>query len=208
MGADGRRKLYVFGGLVALMSLTSALLLAIRPAPLSPDSSRSLLATDKPNAIDQIFDTKAPVPGQRWKYIFIHHSQTNSGNAATLAEAVTGPVPVGEAGPPDHFVIGNGDGCADGEIQIAQRWNQQQPAGRGIGIDRMDPTCISVCMVGDFDHNFPTPTQMRSLEMLVDVLQRRLRIDHDHIWVVEAKESPAGIGRYFPRGAFREQLLP
>ena len=30
-----------------------------------------------------------------------------------------------ENGPGDHFVVGNGDGAVDGEIQFTQRWNLQ-----------------------------------------------------------------------------------
>ena len=40
------RKLYVFASLVAVMTLTSALLWAVQTAPLTPDAARSLSATD------------------------------------------------------------------------------------------------------------------------------------------------------------------
>jgi hypothetical protein len=198
---DPRRKLYILLSLVIVMSATSVLLLAMRTDPLVPDTSRSLVAVDAPGSIERVFDTKVPLDAGRWSYIFIHHSQTPGGNADSLAE--------GDGdGLIDHFVIGNGDGCADGAIQIGRRWDQQRPAGRISGIDRMDPQCISICLIGDFDHGAPTPTQMHRLGQLVTALQKRLKVAGDHVWVVNADQSPAGAGRNFPRAAFRQLLLP
>lgn len=198
-----RRKLYVFATLIAVMLLTSALLWAVQMSPLSPDAARSLSATDQADDMNQVFDTRQAVASTRWKYIFIHHSQTTSGSAETLASDAADP-----KGMADHFVIGNGDGCKDGAVQYGDRWNEQYPAGKAPDVDRMNPNCISICLIGDFDRSFPTPTQMKSLGQLVDVLQRRLHIDREHVLMVDAKGSAAGSGRYFPRAAFRDQLLP
>ena len=198
-----RRKVYVLVSLVTVMTLTSALLWAVQTAPLAPDAARNLSATDHADDMNQVFDTQKPVASNRWKYIFIHHSQTTSGSAETLAADVADP-----KGMADHFVIGNGEGCTDGAVQYGARWNEQGPAGKARDVDRMDPNCISICLIGDFDRSFPTPTQMKTLGQLVDVLQRRLHIDREHVWIVDVKNSPAGSGRYFPRAAFREQLLP
>src|SRR4051812_20520434 len=54
--ADGsRRKVYVLVSLVGVMTLTSALLLAVRRDPLVPDTSFSLMAAD---STDGVFETK------------------------------------------------------------------------------------------------------------------------------------------------------
>jgi hypothetical protein len=195
-----RRKIIVFSMLLGVLPVTSALLMALAPAPLTPDAATSLFAVDEPSSMDAIFETKRPVAPGRWKYIFIHHSQTTSGNALTLGEATDG---VG-----DHFVIGNGDGCLDGEIQISQRWNQQQSALPPGGATKIDAACISICLVGDFDHQMPTSTQMRRLAQLVDALQGQLHIVPEHVLTMDTPKSAAGIGRYFPTAAFRGQLLP
>ena len=105
----------------------------------------------------------------------------------------------------DHFVIGNGDGCGDGEIQIGQRWNRQEPAGQPAGGSRVDPACISVCLIGDFDHTYPTPAQVERLGQLVKALQSRLRLERDPVRMVAARNSPAGAGRYFPYRSFQAQ---
>jgi len=150
--------------------------------------------------MDVIFQTRKPSEVGRWKYIFVHHSRSLSGNARTLD-------PDGKAA--DHFVIGNGDGAVDGEIQIGQRWDSQQSALAPAGASNIDPACISICMVGDFDRNKPTQTQLRRLTQLVTALQARFQIPAADVSVVnQSKAGAAGIGRYFPAAAFREDLLP
>jgi hypothetical protein len=108
----------------------------------------------------------------------------------------------------DHFVIGNGDGCVDGELQVGQRWSDQLAPLPPAGASDIDGKCISVCLVGDFDHTVPTPTQLKRLTQLIQTLQGRLQIPSDRVMLVAQPGSAAGIGKYFPTTAFREQLLP
>ena len=195
------RRVIVLSTLITVLSLTSALLLALAPAPLTPDASSSLFAIDTPNSMDVIFQTDSPPRTARWKYVFVHQSHTTSGNALTLA----GNSPQGVA---DHFVIGNGDGCMDGEIQVGQRWNKQLSAAPPAGAQEIDRDCISICIVGDFDRGVPTPTQLRRLSQLVNTLQGRLHIGAKNVLMIDQPGSAASIGRYFPSTAFRDQLLP
>jgi hypothetical protein len=195
-----RRKFFVFLSLVGLLTGTSALLLALAPAPLRPDSAASLFALDTPRSMDAIFDTTNPVAPGQWKYIFIHHSQTPAGNAATLAAR--------PGGLGDHFVIGNGSGCVDGEIQIGHRWASQLPAGRAPGLATMRPDCVSICLVGDFNRAAPTPTQRLRLAQLVTTLQKQLAIPGSAIHLVQGTHTPADAGRHFPIDAFRQQVMP
>jgi hypothetical protein len=187
--------------LVAVLTLTSALLRALAPAPLNPQASSSLFAIEAPQSLDVVFtSTGVPVTAARWHTIYIHHSDTLSGSAQTVAEAA--------AGLPDHFVIGNGDGCGDGEIQIGQRWTQQLVAGVTPGADRIDPDCISICLVGDFNQSRPTITQQRRLAQLVSTLQNRMGISRKAVFFYSSIASPAGIGRYFPSSEFQSQIIP
>lgn len=194
------RKAAVFISLVAVLTLTSGLLLALAPAPLTPGAAHSLFAVEAPASLDVIFDAQTPVNTDRWQYIYVHHTKTPSGSAASLA---TSP-----AGLADHFLIGNGDGCADGELQLSQRWSHQQSAGRIAGLDSIDPACISITLVGDFDQARPTPTQMRRLTQLVTALQNRLHIPAERVWLVQSPQGAAGVGKYFEIPQLREQLLP
>lgn len=202
-----RRNVIVLTGLVGMLTFTSAVLMALAPAPLTPGAATSLFAIDDSNGLEAIFQTKAPVFDAnnqpvtgRWRCIYIHHSQSAAGDALTVGEQ--SPL----LGVSDHFVIGNGDGAGDGEIQVGQRWNRQIPAAPPVAGSQIDPTCISICLVGDFDHTQPTSTQFRRLTQLVSMLQSRLGISRDAVLIVADEATAAGIGRYFPTTAFKEQL--
>ncbi len=201
--AGRRRKVIVFGGLVGVMTVTGALLMAMQPAPLSPDAVRSLMSVETPAQVNQLFETQIPVTGGRWKYIYVHHSGSSSGNASIVADAANA-----SGSLPDHFVIGNGQGAGDGEVQMGRRWNLQQPAGKTAGLDRVDSDCISICLVGNLDRAPATPRQLEQLQRLVTALQDRLNVSRDRVWLLEATDLPAGCGRYFPQEAFRAALLP
>ncbi len=199
---NAHRRIIVLGTLVSVLTLTSALLLALAPAPLAPDASNSLFAIEAPQTIDAIFNTDAPARTARWKYIYIHHSRSATGNAVTLAR------PNDSLGVADHFVIGNGEGCVDGEIQIGQRWNKQVSAAPPDGARQIDADCISICLVGDFDRGVPTPTQLRRLNQLVTALQGRLHIGEKNILVIDQPNTQAAGGKFFPASAIRQTLLP
>jgi hypothetical protein len=197
-----RRSFLVLSSLVAVLTLTSVLLRAMQGAPLTPDaaSSSSLIGGAGAGAgLAVIFNTAVPAHPSHWKSIYIHHTRTAAGNAASLA--------VGDQGCGDHFVIGNGDGAGDGQIQFTQRWNLQQAADPAPGYTQVEPSCVSISLVGDFDRTAPTPTQLKRLEQLVHTLQEHFRIPSSQVWVFEQPASPAGVGRYFPAAAFQGQLL-
>jgi len=194
------RKIVVLTSLVAMLTLASAILLLLAPPPLAAEGFNSLSAADHGPFLDDIFKTSVQARGDQWKYIYIHHSDTPGGNAATLA--------IPGSGLCDHFVIGNGDGLPDGESQIGPRWNTQQPPAAPPGVDSIQPGCISICVVGDFDHSMPTPTQVRRLSQLVTTLQTQFRLGADKVILLNDTATPSSIGRYFPVTSFRDQILP
>ncbi len=202
-----RRNVVVFTGLVGMLTLTSAVLMALAPAPLTPGAASSLFAVEDSSSINEIYQTKTPVlsaTGEaikgRWQYIYVHHSRTLSGDALTIGEQ--SPV----LGVSDHFVVGNGNGAGDGEIQVGQRWNRQIPAAPPVAGSTIDPTCISICLVGDFDQTVPTATQLKRLTQLVSTLQSRLGISRNAVLVMTDHRTSAGSGKFFPMSAFKEQL--
>jgi hypothetical protein len=190
----------VFISLVGLLSFTSVLLLALAPAPLLPGSAASLFAIDQPRSMDAVFDIGPPVTKQRWKSIFIHHSRTPGGNADTFANRAGGLA--------DHFVIGNGSGCVDGEVQLGQRWMEQLPAGQVPGTQSVPRDCITICLVGDLDRAGPTAIQQLRLTQLVQTLQGRLGVRADRVYLHQGTRTAADIGAHFPVALFRAQLLP
>lgn len=182
-----RRNVIVMAGLLSSLSLTSVLLLALAPKPLSPNAMTPLLQSDR---YETIFDTTVPF-SYKWKYIYVHHSRTRG--------------PTGnESG--DHFVINNGEGVADGTIEMTPAWMHQQ-AARPIGA-QVSQDCITICIVGDFDRFKPTEAQMINLTRLVQSLQGKMEIPTDGVILSDAPASPAGIGRNFPKAAFGQRLMP
>ena len=183
-----------------MLTLASALLLFLAPPPLAAEGFNSLSATDHGPFLDQIFKTAVSAKADRWKFIFIHHSATPAGDPRSLTLPGKGLC--------DHFVIGNGSGSADGAIEMSPRWTSQQAPAAPRGIDSIQPDCISICLVGNFDQTMPTSTQLRSLADLVTTLQTQFRIGSDKVILLSDTTSPSGIGRYFPVTAFRDQILP
>lgn len=194
-----RRSFVVLASLVGVLTLTSVLLRAMQGTPLTPDAASSIMAMDSRDALRVIFQTQTPCRPNRWSSIYIHHSKTPALPHSSPAQ--------GAAGFGDHFVITNGRGSVDGEIQLTQRWNLQQSADPAPGLASVDGACISICVIGDFDSTAPTPTQLRRLEHLTQVLQEHFRIPATQVWLFDAPGSAAGVGKFFPSSAFSGQLL-
>lgn len=197
----------MFVSLVAFMSATGAILLALSPQPLTPDLPQSLLAIDAPagqaggDPLDAVFDAAAEARPNAWRYIYVRHSRTAGGDTASLMAAGQ---PVG-----DHFVICNGTGGGDdGEIQITPRWTAQRAALPPTGAAAIDPHCITICLVGDFDRNPPTAKQLRRLSRLVCALQARLNIPAGNVVAQPSPGTAAAAGRMFPVAEFRSLILP
>jgi hypothetical protein len=184
------RNVIVGAILLGSLSLTGLLLVVLAPSPLVPGAAWSLMAVD---SIDQAFLTRSPIRQDQWQTIYIRHTRSRAGNAESIGRET--------GGLPDHFLIGNGYGCNDGELQVGKRWNEQQPAGGGI-----NPGCIVICLVGDFDQSIPTERQMESLVRLVSALQKRLGIPTQNVIVYDRPGSPAGIGRNFPISSLAKAL--
>ena len=196
------RKVAVFVSLVATVALTSLLLLALATPPLTSIVSQTMFAVGTPDSLDEIFQTQTPTATNRWRYIYVHHSGTPGGDAVTLSQGSDGTPPFA-----DHFVIGNGDGCADGEVQMTQAWNHQEAIRNPPPGATLSSACVSICLVGDFGHTRPTPAQQRRLTQLVDALQARLHIPAAAVFAHPEVDTPAGVGHAFPAAELRAQLL-
>ncbi|MBI4617297.1 MAG: N-acetylmuramoyl-L-alanine amidase [Planctomycetes bacterium] len=108
---------------------------------------------------------KEPVENPRdWKAIVIHHSASARGNAATFDEWHKAK---GWDGLGYHFVIGNGTGSGNGEIEIGFRWHEQRE-GAHAGNTWYNQHGIGICLVGNFEEEESEPTfsQMTALVRL------------------------------------------
>jgi len=196
---NNQRRFFVFVSLVAFVSATAALLLALSPQPLAPDLPQTLAAVEAADGMEQVFQTDAPMSRGTWKYIHIRHSKTPSGDAISLTR--------GRGDPGDHFVICNGQGGVDGEIQLTPRWLAQISALPPAGAESIDPACISICLIGDHDLAAPTPTQIRRLTRLVTALQAKLNVPARNVIAEAFPGSAATAGAAFPTADFRSRIL-
>src|SRR5690606_11961840 len=108
----------------------------------------------------------------RWRWIVGHHSGVNTGSARVYDRYHRERRRM-ENGLAYHFVIGNGTGSKDGEIEIGGRWTRQL-AGGHVRRDEVNEHGIGICVVGNFESDRPSPAQLASFEALVGWLQRDL----------------------------------
>ncbi|MBV8780617.1 MAG: N-acetylmuramoyl-L-alanine amidase, partial [Phycisphaerae bacterium] len=81
-----------------------------------------------------------------------------------------------------HFVIGNGSGSGDGQVEVGPRWPIQKHGAHAKTPDnRYNDYGIGICLVGNFMETNPTPAQMHSLAKLVAFLEERYRIPSDSV---------------------------
>jgi LysM repeat protein len=106
----------------------------------------------------------------KWKYITLHHSATREGNAEAFDRNHRRR---GMGGLFYHFVIGNGTGSLDGEVEVGWRWIRQ------VEVERKGD--IQICLVGDFNQQNVSPVQFTVLVKLIKVLTQQYSIPVNHI---------------------------
>jgi hypothetical protein len=96
-----------------------------------------------------------------------------------------------------HFVIGNGNGMSDGEIEETFRWRQQLH-GAHAGSGEYNQRGIGIVLVGNFDEQRPTSAQLAAIKRLVTTLKHEYHIDSKHVIGHSDVKATACPGRYFP----------
>jgi N-acetyl-anhydromuramyl-L-alanine amidase AmpD len=142
----------------------------------------------------------------KWRYIVIHHSVTDSGDARSLD--VIHRKRGFDRGLGYHFVIDSGTSTrVDGQIEASPRWIKQMD-GAHCNTGGMNECGIGICLVGDFTYGQPTQKQMESLALLVNTLRKYYRIPMSR--VIRHKDVPgartACPGNRFPWDDFKKRL--
>ena len=124
-----------------------------------------------------IFSRAAQYPG-RWNCIEIYYSGTKAGNIKQLAalNGLTSPVDIN-----CHFVICNGLGGDDGQIQLTEKWQRQWSIIPGRTWYGSGQT-IRICVIADDKTARPTNLQVKRIETLVEALCRRFDIRPEYIY--------------------------
>lgn len=145
-------------------------------------------------------------PTEKWKYIIIHHSATDVGNALVFNRAHN--LRGFTRGLGYHFVIDNGTrGKIDGQIEVSPRWIKQQD-GAHCRAGGMNHKGIGICLVGNFNKERVSEKQMQALVYLVNRLRRYYEIPLSHI-KGHGQVSGASTdcpGKIFPWGQFWKRL--
>jgi hypothetical protein len=125
------------------------------------------------------------VAARDWQYVVVHHTATNSGSVDSIHEShLKNKDRNGNPwlGIGYHFVIGNGNGMPDGEIEPTFRWRQQLHGAHAGSIDPVyNQKGIGVCLVGDFDNYPPTAAQRAAVKRLVTTLRDAYAISSDRV---------------------------
>lgn len=143
-------------------------------------------------------------PG-RWKYVVVHHSGIEQGNAdiyhrAHLRRGM-------ENGLAYHFVIGNGIDSKDGQIEIGPRWLKQLSGGH-VRNRTYNDHGIGICLVGNFEKRTPSTKQLASLTALIDWLRNNAALGTKpaftvHRWV--DRNHTVCPGRNFPFSSMKQR---
>ncbi|HMP88933.1 MAG TPA: LysM peptidoglycan-binding domain-containing protein [Kiritimatiellia bacterium] len=158
-----------------------------------------------PESMRRLLDA-TPVTPNKWRYIVIHHSATANGSLQGM-EMYHRQKRRMENGLAYHFVIGNGRGMPDGQIEIGNRWKRQIKGGH-LANDAMNEVAIGICLIGNFEVDRPTEAQMRSLYALVSYLNRRCNIPKSRVQTHQQinTKPTACPGKLFPSQTFIRNL--
>ncbi|HLX62683.1 MAG TPA: peptidoglycan recognition family protein [Planctomycetota bacterium] len=169
----------------------------VTPGNLPPPGNVVIVAPNDPQ-------WNVPISRQ-WTHIVIHHSASTTGSAASFDRAHR---EKGWDGLGYHFVIGNGSGSGDGQVEVGYRWTKQLQ-GAHAGNYEYNQHGIGICLVGDFEKvGPPSAAQMASLRSLVAFLQARCSIPTNEIighGNVPGRNTECP-GRYLDVARFRASL--
>lgn len=136
-----------------------------------------------------------PEKGTRdWRHIVIHHTASSRDSIESIHQAH---LKRGWEGIGYHFLIGNGNGMADGEIEPTFRWKTQMH-GAHAGNEEYNQHGIGICLVGNFDDNQPSAAQLAAVKRLVGVLKTQYAIKSSNVIGHKTVKATACPGKHFP----------
>jgi hypothetical protein len=167
----------VLFSLVVSMTIGAAVLLTLEDRPL-PAGAFSLASYTRLDSVEEIIETYSPAFADRWQSIEVFYTNTAGGNIGQIA-SLNG---LRESQDVNlHFLICNGQGGQDGQIQTSERWRRQWscvPGGTWYGSGKT----IRVCLVADGGRNLPSEFQIKRTNLLMEALCRRFNIPADQVY--------------------------
>ena len=164
--------------LVLLISMTSGAIILMLLGDNAPSSGAFCLSSFyqlEPAEVALACRTEGSP--DRWSRIEVFYSQTRGGDISWLAA---------RSGLPDakdlncHFVICNGLGGNDGDIQSTEKWKDQKSV---VPLQNWysAPQTIRICVVADGENSYGTDCQIKRVDQLVRRLMRRFMITKDNV---------------------------
>jgi hypothetical protein len=171
------RVVKVLVALLVSMTIGAVVLMALgnNPPSAGPFCLSSYYRLDP---VDKAISSRACQTPNRWNYIEVYYSGTKFGNIEQLA--ITNGLDSPE-GLNCHFVICNGLGGSDGQIQPTEKWQWQWsivPSHAWYGSSQT----IRICIIADGSNIWPTDCQIKRLESLIEGLCRKFRIRPEAVY--------------------------
>jgi hypothetical protein len=163
--ASQNRNMMVLFSLIASMTIGAVVLMALDHNGPSA-GAYSLSSYLRLDPVEEVVRNTVQTQPLQWGRIEVVYSYTSGGNAEELA-LLTG---LADGGPAEfHFVVCNGNGGSDGQIQAAGHWQTQQ-------LCRRKPDTIRVCVISDDQGDALTDSQRQRTGALVESLSRTFDI--------------------------------
>jgi len=128
--------------------------------------------------VEKAITSRGAQSPNRWNCIEIYYSDTKAGNIEQLASLN------GLARPEDincHFVVCNGLGADDGQIQSTEKWQRQWSIIPGKTWYGSGQT-IRICIIADGKSSAPTDFQIKRTEALIEALRLKFDIQPENIY--------------------------
>ena len=192
---------------------TTSIAPPMRPVPVIPQQPIEPYVPPTYQPIEPITRNnpwKPDTEARDWNYIVLHHTAASTGSVESIHEEhlkrkdKSGNHWLGIG---YHFVIGNGNGMTDGEIEPTFRWRQQMQ-GAHAGVSEYNQRGIGIVLIGNFENDSPTEAQTRAIKQLVGTLKQEYGIVESKVvghGDVKATECP---GKRFPMNDVRDSLPP
>ena len=166
-----KRQAKIFVALLASMTIVAIVLVALGN---NPPCAGAFCLSDYYSLVpvDELIVSRAGQFQDRWKGIEILYSGTKAGNIEQLA-SINGLHPASDIN--FHFVICNGLGGEDGQIQVTEKWQRQWSVTSAADAANSRQT-IRICLVGGDKTSPPTDLQLKRLAELVQSLWRNFNI--------------------------------
>jgi hypothetical protein len=162
--------------LVSMMAGTTVLMALSNNPPLAGAFCLSSYYNLEP--VEKSIISRASSLSNRWNSIKIYYSDTKGGNIEQLS-SISGLIAPEDIG--CHFVVCNGLGATDGEIQPTEKWQRQWSAMLARGGDDGGQT-IRICVISDGATTLPTDFQIKRVDALVEELCRKFNIQREYIY--------------------------